>query len=282
MNEIGAADEGVLRPDGAAWRAARAGCPQPDLLLARHSDVLEPGVREALARHLDVCEACGRLAADLDALHLEEPGDDVAARVRARVLPETSRWAPGWLAVAATLAIAAAGGLWWMRPNTPGEPAVDAPVASSPEPSPIVALWAIDPPPVRLPLTALGPSRSGAPVSGADVALFEALDAYRVGRIADSVAPLEAVARSRPEAFETQFYLGAAYLLTGRAEEAVAPLSSARDRAAADRVPEVEWYLATAEQRTGRVDSARARLRSLCDGASEYSARACAAEALLR
>jgi len=113
-------------------------------------------------------------------------------------------------------------------------------------------------------------------------ALAEALEGYRTARVADSIGPLEKLARTQADSPEVAFYLGVAYLLSNRAPEAIAPLQRARSLADTGRRDEIDWYLATAEQRAGRHDTARTRVQALCEGASEYRDRACAAQALLR
>jgi hypothetical protein len=276
---------GPARREGIAWREARHACPHPDLLLARRSDALEHAVRLALADHLAVCDACARLAADFDALGLDDPGDETVSRVRERVMSRVRRRAPPIVAWAAGIVLAAGAGLawWWTQvPDVqpaPGE--APAPALRSGAPA-VTALWTVTPPPVRLPLTALGPTRSGERADAVHAALVEALEGYRAGRFAESIAPLEGLARRHPESGDVAFYLGVSLLLSDRAAEALPVLDRARRTAEGPRAAEIDWYLATAEQRAGQSDRARPRLAALCGAAGPFSAAACAAAERLR
>ena len=55
-----------LRQEGQALRETREGCPDPDLLMARGSEVLDEALRRRLDEHVRACEACRRLVDDLD------------------------------------------------------------------------------------------------------------------------------------------------------------------------------------------------------------------------
>jgi len=283
--------EDLLRADGGVWLEARRACPPPDLLLARGSDVLDAEVRDALAAHLSACDPCRRFSADVEALGSEAPDEHSAARVLAR-LPQRARTKATrsrWLSMAAVLAcLAVAAAIWRMRFDQETVPvtkttlhrAVQAAQGATAVTGP-VALWAIEPPALRLPASVLAPTRSADGGSAAQ-ALFDALAGYRARRFAESIAPLEALAREHPASADVAFYLGATYLLAGRPDPAVAALERARAQAEAAGQDEVDWYLAAAEQRAGRVDGARRRLESLCGGRSEYRERACAARATLQ
>jgi hypothetical protein len=284
-------DEGVdaqLRLDGARVRSARAGCPPPDAILARHSELMEPALRDALARHLGACDACRRFAADLDALEAcdtvsREVETRVLARVRARAVPP-----PRWrLAVAAAMLLVCAGSVvWWVRSSASSikQSAAAVRPASPPPPvgTPVAALWKIDPPAVRLPLSSIGATRSGGGEGAASRALPEALAPYQAGKYAEAIGPLQTVARAHPTSSDAAFYLGAAFLLADRPRDALGPLERAAALGPPTRRAEIDWYRATAEQRAGLPDAARTRLNPLCAGGSEFRARACAAARTLR
>lgn len=288
MNEKDAIDPMLdqrLRTEGEQLRAARAACPHPDLLLARTSDAVDASTREAIATHVAACPSCARLMSDLEAMESVEP-DAALARVWSRVTASAaeSRGSHKWLPVAAVVAVAAGAGALWMLGPSARHPSTTAPTTSTTTPRADVgpiALWAVEPPPVRVSAAALGQTRDGASTEGT-AELLDALSGYREGRYAESIAPLEALARARPSDVNAAFYLGVARLLAGQPAEAVTALEHARAMAPPHRFAETDWYLATAAQRAGRLDVARTALDRVCSGESRFKAQACAARPQLR
>lgn len=277
--------EEVLRREGGQWRRARTGCPDPDLLLESHSELLEPDVRDALREHVRSCAACARLSADLDAMNLSSPNPAVEAAVLARVRRggSSSQFWRVPLAAALVLGCGAAAA-WWMRvPSGPAPTAPSArPSATTATASMPVAMWTIEALPVRVPMSSVGVSRSGTAGVDASAALVDALAPYQAGRYAEAIPALQAVAGAHPESGEAALYLGVACLLADRPRDALAPLERAAALVDAPRRPEIDWYRATAEQRVGQLTAARGRLHTLCAVAGEYQQRACAAEQALR
>ena len=281
-----------LRREGEASRNQRIGCPDPDLLLARRSDALDAAVRARLEQHLAICEDCSRFALDLDALNLDEPDDSIESRVLARIRRSKRAGPAPWLGVAAGLVIAVGlAALWWTRSLPPPRSqtaSAPAPIqrlpsseTSSPtlEMPPTVALWTIEPAPVRVPLTSLGVPRNGSGAdAGAAAGLIEALAPYQRGDFGPAVDGLEQFVRQYPDQADAYLYLGVSYLMVDRPSSAVTSLERARSLASPNRHAEIDWYLATAEQRSGLIDASRARLRELCGGQSRHRPLACAAE----
>jgi len=281
---VEAALDAELRREGEMLRAARAGCPPPDLLLARRSEVLDDDVRARLDSHIAGCDACRRMAADVDLLDLGAAGSDVETRVAGRVMGSAGPRRTGMLSIAAALLLASglAVSWWYLRPGleppqTVTQPAPPPPVS---EPPAVVALWTITAPAVRLPLSSLGATRSAeAPaLSG----IVEALEPYSSGDYAGSAERLARFVEAQPDSAEAQFYLGVSRLMSEQAHAALSPLERAVRLLPADRRPEAEWYLATAEQRSDRTEDARKRLRSLCSTAGAYQSNACAAASALK
>ena len=273
-----------LRREGAQWRAARRECPGPDVLLARTSESLDLHLRDRLERHLATCIDCARLAADFEALALDEPDAAVEARVRSRLSPPRRARPAIWLGAAAAVALASMlTASWWSRPSRAPHPAsavVDTPRPT--EASPVMALWAIEAPVVRVPLSSLDVPRSGNAGSSNAAAIVDALAPYQRGDYAGAIVALERVVRDQPEAADAFFYLGASYLMADRPAEALAPLARARSFSPAHRHAEIDWYLATAEQRSGRPAASRARLAAICAGAGPFQARACASASTIK
>lgn len=283
---LNAALDSRLRNEGARVRALRAGCPDPDLLMARDSEVLDQGVRQRLHDHLSTCEACCRLATDIDALALHQADDATARRVRHRhALPN-----PGLRRVrlsAASLLVATGLGLtWWALRTAPSPvPVVEDHGVASPAPAvptSVVSLWDIQPAAVRLPLSSLGEGRGPGDPGQAGLALVEALEPYQSGQYREAAERLDVVTRNHPSSGEAHFYLGVAQLLTGQPELAAASLDHAARRLPQVRQLEVAWYRATAEQRSGRVGAAKAFLQKVCAASGPHQAAACAAETRLQ
>jgi hypothetical protein len=287
-SDRGAALQARLRSDGERLRAARAGCPSPDLLVARSTGALEPAFQSSVDAHLGSCDACRRLAADIDALHLAAAEPAVEQRVRTRVFvrPSRRRWLLPLVAAAVLMSVVAVG--WRVWPGAaPAAPDVAREATVSPEArpaagsTPVVALWEVAPALVRVPLSSLGPTRGGeSATEGAG--LIDALGPYQGGDYARAIERLSEWVRVSPKSGEGHFYLGVSQLLTGDPRGAEASLSKAHELLPASRRREVDWYRAAAEQRSGGVSAARARLRALCAEAGAYRTEACEAGSVLR
>ena len=102
--------DALLRREGALWLEAREGCPHPDLLVARGSELVDEDTRRRLEAHLSGCDACARLSAGLADLGLAEPDAAMEQRVLSRV---TSTGMPGWRWV--PMAALPRGGGGWPR-----------------------------------------------------------------------------------------------------------------------------------------------------------------------
>jgi len=305
---LGEMPEEALRQEAAAWRLARSGCPDPDLLLARRSELLDADVRAALDEHIASCDACARLVTDLESMKLDAPDLAIESAVLTRVRRGGSP-AKSWrLPLAAAVVIGCGAAIaWWMRtpaaptfappgaavstptasPSLPGGASAAAPGGATADRSvdkPVtttVTMWTLEALPVRVPLSAVGVSRS-AENRAASAALLDALAPYQAGRYADAIPALQEVARSHPESGEAALYLGVALLLADRPSDALGPLERAARQVETARRADVEWYRATAEQRAGRTSAARDRLAALCAAAGAYQQRACAAAQALR
>ena len=144
-----------------------------------------------------------------------------------------------------------------------------------------MTMWTVEALPVRVPLSAVGVSRS-AENRAASAAPVDALAPYQAGRYAEAIPALQEVARSHPESGEAALYLGVALLLADRPGDSLAPFERAARQVEAARRADVEWYRATAEQRAGRTSAARDRLAALCAAGGGYQQRACAATQALR
>lgn len=115
------------------------------------------------------------------------------------------------------------------------------------------------------------PRREGA--SFAD-AFDEAMAPWQAGSPAEAALRLDALARRYPDVAESHFYRGAAWLLAGVPEDAVAPLRRAVAFAPSSLQPDASWYLGLALMQTQRVDDA---MRVFSAGCTSGDARACRA-----
>jgi TolA-binding protein len=291
VSEFDLADDSAidarLRRHGDALRAERNGCPHPELLFARRSEVLDADVRGRLDAHVSTCAACRRLAEDVEKLDLAKVDAAVEQRVLTRVTGPARQGRGGLLSLAASLLLASGLAVTWWYART-GAPANVPPTASqtpaAPQvPAPVVALWTVRAAPVRVPLSSLGVPRGSETSPAPDGAvLVTALAPYQKGDYVDAIARLSPVVRDFPESGEAHFYLGVSHLMAGHPAEAVESFVRAYPRLPAARQVEAEWYRATAEQRAGLTDRARKRLRAVCERPGEYQAQACAAERSLK
>jgi hypothetical protein len=280
-----------LRREGEAWRSLRSGCPDPDLLLARRSEAIDPEVRARLEAHLASCEPCARLGRDLEDT-LSAESRDAESRVLARLRPQRPMRLAPWMGLAAGIVmVAGLASIWWSR-SSPAPTAVPqtstaagVPTAApftQVEPPPVVALWVIEPAAVRVPLSALGTSRSAEGTGEKNAAaLIQALSPYQQGDFATAASRLEELVQQDARQADAYFYLGVCYLMIDRPASAVGALEKGRTVAHADRHAEIDWYLATAEQRSGQTEASRTRLRALCAAAGRFKGSACAALAAL-
>jgi hypothetical protein len=115
-----------------ATRAAteRAGCPEPELLVAAALDELSPSGGTALAGHLAECSTCSE-----ELLRLYLAGSEAAGRAAVSDLrPAAELRAARWRAVAGWSGLAAAGLLAWnvvgwrSRAQVAGEPSLNVPI----------------------------------------------------------------------------------------------------------------------------------------------------------
>ena len=277
--------ESRLRDEGAQVRALRAGCPPPELLLARDAEALTAEARRHLDVHLAICGACRRLAADLARLDLGAADSQADGRVRERVLGgAVPRRFGALLPIAATLLLACALAVQALfEPVAPAAPPVADAVSTPGRPSmssgPDAALWAIAAPSLRLTLSSLDQTRGD---RRATATLVGAAAPYQAGDYRQAGERFAEVARMTPASGDAQFYLGVSRLLAGAPRDAIAPLTAARTLLPPARSREVDWYLATAEQRSADPASARARLDALCDTDGVFRQEACAAVTRLR
>ncbi|HKW00957.1 MAG TPA: hypothetical protein VJN96_14115, partial [Vicinamibacterales bacterium] len=109
-----------------------------------------------------------------------------------------------------------------------------------------------------------------------------ALNAYRAGDYQTAAERFVRVQPQYPDAVEIPFYLGVTRLFLDDAAGAVTSLDAARRVTDDTFRADVAWYLAVAQERAGNRTAARAELDALCNGQSNYAARACAAATRLK
>ena len=155
---------------------------------------LGPIRRAELEQHLAVCDECRALAEDLQrirdgaaALPQMRPPDgawlQIAARLRQEgrvaptAAPRAERWSYGWLAIAATLVLAAGASLFVLFRSTPPPAPASTPVASAP--------------------AAPGAGKNGQSVEAAQTAVDAAQEQFE-----KAIADLEKVARANTGALD--------------------------------------------------------------------------------
>jgi len=263
--------------------ARNSNCPNPDLVLAAHSEVLREPAQTAITGHLASCPWCQALVRDFSDPAISEPTRQEAKRIRARVfraagLRPASPWSWWWrpLPVAATAALALAFGAWMFlgRQSPPPAPAVVS----------LPSILQLEKPAVKLPLTSALIWRSEAPAEEEKylAELGSALAPYRADDFAEAARRLESLSRAHPQRAEVHLYLGVSQLFLSRPGEAVKSLQQARQLAEGPLAQESAWYLSLAWLRTGNRAAAAAELEALCREEGEHRARACAGREELR
>jgi hypothetical protein len=273
----------LVEDDYTGPRAARLGCPAPDVLFALNGDALPDDIRHAAASHVARCAACRALIADLDAIEIDVPvGLD--GRVLGRRSTARTAWWKGALLPLAAVLVAAVGLGVWLRTAAPEVDRTAQGGASKAPADQVPAVkagqWAVKKPALLLPLATAIVVRGEEAATGH--ALAEALAPYRRDDYRAAERLLNDVVARYPMSADGWFYLGATRLLHGNAAGAREALDQARVLGVTDRQDELEWLLATAEARTGAVDQARGRLVALCDGRGAFKAPACDARASLK
>jgi tetratricopeptide (TPR) repeat protein len=234
--------------------------------------------RDAFEIHVLECDACrAALEAHLDlaeVLRANRPRDDPRRASAFR--------APGWLPLAAGLAVAVlAGTVLLRRVSTPttapgGSPPSNAPTpstATKAPPPPIAP--ALEKPAVALPADLVVRLRGGG--KGSFLADFgRAIEPYRNDDYAQAAERLADLARRHPKSPEARFYQGVSLLFLGRAAEAVEVLEQAAALAEGPQRDDVEWYLSLALMRADRSAAAVTHLEAVCGRAGPRQEAACA------
>jgi TolA-binding protein len=199
----------------------------------------------------------------------------------ARVLRFPQAWRPV-LALAAAAVLVTAVVLRLRAPQLPASIATTpAPAtATTPAAAPSFVLT-LDKPDVKLTATALVRRSTGRDAKFVDD-VAPALNAYRAGDYQTAAAAFVRVQPQYPDAVEIPFYLGVTRLFLDDAAGAVSSLDAARRVTDDTFRADVAWYLAVAEERAGNRTAARSGLDALCNGQSNYAARACAAATRLK
>jgi tetratricopeptide (TPR) repeat protein len=215
---------------------------------------LDEEARQAFEEHFFSCDACYEaLEADM-ALETELAED----RWRVAERSDPALWRSQWVfAAAAAGVVLLLGALLWLQVSGPQT-----------EPSAILAeLSEVEPPPYA-------PKSLRGVESGTRQQLHEAMLPYRNGEFAEAIPLLEAVAQSQPTDPAAHFYLGACFLLTDQAEQALENLSKA---VALGESPFLDWarfYRGKAYLRLGEVKRADEDLAVVADRGGELAAAA--------
>ena len=164
--------------------------------------------------------------------------------------------------------------VWWLRP------ADNAPRGSDVSPPARAALavrpdWLRPVPPAVVLYTTDVPDE-GVPDTPFADAFTEAMAPWQAGNYAEAALRLDELARAYPGIADAHFYRGAAWLLAGVPDAAVAPLQRSVSLAPPSLSGETRWYLGLALLESGRLDEAA---RAFEDGCVVGHAAACRAVA---
>jgi hypothetical protein len=281
LDELAGSSPGTERPSVV--------CPSPARLQAFSAGALPEEQKQALDLHMTGCAACRGLVQDLAQWPASAPEprdvDTLWRRLQQQLPKNQRRWAlwrtwtyRTWLPVAAAAAasLLLAVNLLQILPSSVAPPRPRMASVASPAYD-LRAIAAVEKPPLRLPLEGLllwrGSGQSSPPASTREIAA--ALAPYKKGDFREAANRLAPLASRYPEIFEVAFYRGVSLLLTGRPEDAVAPLAQARTLGDPAQREEASWYLSLAHLRAGTVGQARPHLEQLCSGGAPHSASAC-------
>ena len=196
---------------------------------------------ERLEEHLLTCENCSEHLEDLTLLRASL-GSHRASPSEAQP-SERFEWRWVWLAAAAAVLLAV---IFWPRSTGPDR-----------ETQVLLAhLAEVQPPPYE-------PKSLRASADEAERASREAMVAYQEGRFEEAVAGLETAVGLDPNLNKAQFYLGASYLLTGQAPEAIDSLTRVVESGDATYSEWALFYRGKAHLRLGDVESALADMQAV-------------------
>ena len=245
--------------------------------------------RDRVASHVVRCASCATLYRGVSELRREAQGLEPGSRPVVRE-PASAGGRPALvkLALAAAAVVVLTGAALFVsqlrhRATPPAgvaatstTPAASPTTQSPPAPAPRAWALALTPPGVVLP-AGLAIAMRGADTRSDEFlrAFGAAIGPYREGRYAAAVPLLRDLSTRYPDSREVTFYLAAALLLDGHAQEA-APLL------AGDNWPEAlhddaRWLHAVAMEQLGNTRAADATLEALCRDDGPRQREACAA-----
>jgi tetratricopeptide (TPR) repeat protein len=271
------------------WRDKASLCPRPELLHAAQAGVLPPEQGQGILEHLESCELCKSLLADLETLDnagLDKAGanriwtqvqEGTAGAKRART-GALAAWREFWLrplpvAVALALVVAIIGVRLAREFRKTGAPIAESrPTAPAPP-----SVFRLEKAPVLLPGSAVIVWRGQVDASrGQAKDLKQALAPYEKENYAEAARRLVSLRERYPHMAEAPFYLGICQLFLAQDEAATKSLKEAVNLASPTLADDAAWYLALADYRTGRLDLAMSLLEPVCRPGGDKSARACA------
>ena len=237
-----------------ALEGGRVGpAPSPDDVAALAEGTLgaERGIE--VRAQLAACEdGYGMLRAALEELSVarQEQGESAPHAMQRR--PRAWGTRRQLLAAAAAMALSALA--WRLVPRGHGDE-VDVPPGSIER-----ALALVDRTPLPVPTLRSGP-------------LFSGLSAYESEAYPDAIRELRAAVEESPALGEAWLYLGSAYLIVERDDDALSALLTALEACTGSYANEARWQLAQARLATGDLEGARSLLRETTTGRHVADAR---------
>ena len=263
------------------WHPAGDGsvCPDPSLLMAAESGVLEDGLLvKRIREHIAGCSSCQVLAVDLAAVLDEAPTDAGLARIDRRIAAGRGFGAASpmkWLGPVGLLTAAAIAGAMFvpwralLKTEPPTLPEATT-VVATPQPT----VFHGSRPAITRPEPELTLRGDNPPVPLAEQ-IGQALDVADAGDLGRATATLDAIVKKNPASADAHLALGSTLLRAERASDALPLLEHARSLAKPSSTDEFDWFLAVALARTQNAARASSILEPLCAKTTPRASTAC-------
>lgn len=263
-------------------------CPDAALLYAVHEGVVTEGKAAEVSAHLEHCEVCRTLFADLEAIGFGTPTELESVAIRKRIEKHAPRaFAPAaeapwlrrnWWVPAFAMAACAVVAVLLLRTTHTNPPAPQISQVQTPA-VPDIPLEKL---PIHVDASALLATRGGNNRGPSGPELARALAQYQKDDHVAAAQLLKGLAAKYPEDGTVRLYLGVSELFLGQNDTAASDLAVATKSNEGARLADAQWYLVVADFRLKSVEAALPLLNELCETKNSYTTRACTIQSQLK